>query len=178
MADPCVAVHGCMAYEPPARDLLLRAKYGGDPHPLTALSLLLAELLPPLEADLIVPVPPSRRGLRRRGFDQVRPLARAVARETGVAVHPGLLRRRRGGVPQASLGRAQRQRNMRGRYRCKGRLDGGRVLLVDDVMTTGATLTAAGRSLLAAGAEEVVGVVLFLALQARPASIRSGRATR
>lgn len=164
-----VAVPGCdvvlasIPYEPPARDLLVRAKYAGDPHPLTALAVLFGELLPVEEfvADIVVPVPLSRSRRRRRGYDQVAPLACAVATRMARPLDKKALRRRRGGDAQVGLTRAARRRNLVGRFACVRDLRERRVLLVDDVVTTGATLEAAAKALRDAGAASVAGACLF-----------------
>ena len=159
----CDLVLASVPYEPPVRDLLVRAKYAGDPHPLTALSVLFAELLPveDIVADVIVPVPLSRSRRRRRGYDQVAPLARAVATRMALPIEGRGLRRRRGGDAQVGLTRAARRRNLRGRFVCVRDLSGRRALLVDDVVTTGATLEAAAAALRDAGADMVVAACLF-----------------
>ena len=159
----CDLVLASVPYEPPVRDLLVRAKYARDPHPLTALSVLFAELLPveDIVADVIVPVPLSRSRRRRRGYDQVAPLARAVATRMALPIEGRGLRRRRGGDAQVGLTRAARRRNLRGRFVCVRDLSGRRALLVDDVVTTGATLEAAAAALRDAGADMVVAACLF-----------------
>lgn len=113
---------------------------------------------PAAACELVVPVPLHWRRRLARGFDQAAAIARPLGRRLGIPVIGGLVRRR--GTPrQTSLPRAARRSNLRGafavRRRHARRLAGRRVLLVDDVVTTGATLEAAARALLAAGAAEV-----------------------
>lgn len=104
--------------------------------------------------DLVVPVPlPWPRRLRR-GFNPAEVLAQPVARGLGRPLERLLIRR--WGRRQTGLSRRGRQRNLEGRLRCRRRLDGERVLLVDDVLTTGVTLDAAARCLRRAGAGSVV----------------------
>jgi ComF family protein len=123
------------------------------------------------DTDLIVPVPLHWTRLFRRRYNQAALLAQALGRETGLTVVPDLLQRRRKTPPQGRLGLAQRRRNVRGAFRVhpakRGRLTGQRVLLVDDVLTTGATASACARALLKGGAGAVD--VLTLTRVVRPA---------
>ena len=88
---------------------------------------------------------------RERGFNQAREIAIHVARRTGLPLAAPLLRIA-AGPPQATLEWAQRRRNVRGAFAVAGDVRGARIALVDDVMTTGATLAEASRTLVAAGA--------------------------
>ena len=93
----------------------------------------------------------------RRGYDQVELLARAVGRELGMTPVP-LLRKIRHNRPQSGIsGMAERRANVLGVYRENGReqIVGKRILLLDDILTTGATAGEAARALLTAGAKEV-----------------------
>lgn len=111
------------------------------------------------EADLIVPVPLHARRLWWRRSNQSALLAAEVARRTGRRLEPLLLRRIRPTEQQVGLTADQRDRNVRGAFRVaeggKAVISGRRVLLVDDVYTTGATVKAASRALLRAGAVAV-----------------------
>jgi ComF family protein len=108
-------------------------------------------------AAALVPVPLSRARRRERGYNQAELIARGVARETGIPIRLGILKRIRERPPQAGLSRSARRKNVTGVYRAKlpPRLRGEVLLLVDDVLTTGATAEAASRALLAAGAGAV-----------------------
>jgi ComF family protein len=107
-------------------------------------------------ADL-VPVPLHPRRRRERGFNQAELLALALARGSGLEVGAGLLVRRRDTSPQAGLSAASRRRNVTGAFaaRHRPRLVGRTLVLVDDVITTGATAAACARVLKQAGAAEV-----------------------
>ncbi|WP_233234347.1 ComF family protein [Bordetella sp. LUAb4] len=112
---------------------------------------------------VLVPVPAARASLRRRGFNPAGEIARELARATGLPLRPAWLRRVAEGPRQASLDRAARLGGAASTYACPSRLPACPVLLVDDVMTTGATLNAAAAALLAAGASEVLCLVAMRA---------------
>ena len=103
--------------------------------------------------DAVVPVPLHRSRLRRRGFNQAELLARGVSRKINAPVS-GTLQVVRRIRDQVVLSAAGRRANVAGAYSARDRI-GGRVLLIDDVFTTGATMSACAEALLGAGAEEV-----------------------
>lgn len=105
-----------------------------------------------LRAVVPVPLHPSRQ--RQRGYNQAELLARAVAAELGVPVLP-LLVRTRATAQQARQHATERRGNLAGAFAVRGELPGGRLLLVDDVMTTGSTFLACRDALEAAGAGEL-----------------------
>lgn len=121
-------------------------------------------------ADLIVPVPMSRLRLILRRYNQAAILANDVSRLSGVPVAPVALRRRKATSRQVGLTRAQRLENVSGAFevpaRWRARVAGRRVILVDDVVTTGATADACARALKRARAAQVD--VLALALVCDP----------
>lgn len=139
-------------------------KFGGREDLCGPLASCLAENLSAHAAALgqpvvVVPVPlhPSR--LAQRGFDQATPFARAVARVLGVPFRRAL-RRVRATPPQSRLSAAARRANVHDAFASVARVPPGAVVLVDDVLTTGATASACAACLLAAGAERVVVVTL------------------
>lgn len=105
--------------------------------------------------DLIVPVPLHPRRLRERSYNQSLLLAREVGRSLQVPVAGHLLQRTRDTESQRQFSAAAREENIRRAFRLQGRLAGEKILLVDDVMTTGATVTACSRELLRGGGREV-----------------------
>jgi ComF family protein len=141
------------------RELILKLKFGRDPHPATALGALLGDVLVSSafarDADAIVPIPLSRSRARRRGFNQADLIASAVGRRLGVPLLPGILRRPVHRPPQADLGPTERGRNVRGVFRAGEGGFGRAVLLLDDVITTGHTMAEAANTILAAGARRV-----------------------
>ncbi len=150
------------SYAGPLGALLRRGKYGGDEHALRLVGHQLARMFAEergigLEGwlpDLVVPAPTSPGRSFWRGFDAVHLLANPVATAVGLPLSPRL--RRWGGAPQASLDADARRSNLRGRIHPLQPIpEGSRVLLVDDVVTTGATAVACADALLGAGAGEV-----------------------
>lgn len=118
------------------------------------------------EADLLVPVPLHRRRLWGRRFNQAGELAKVVGRERGIPIAHEALVRRKATRSQVGLSVSERARNLSGAFRVEteGRalVAGKRVVVVDDVMTTGSTLNSAARVLRRAGAAEVDALVFAL----------------
>jgi ComF family protein len=108
--------------------------------------------------DRIVPIPLHRSRMARRGFNQAAVLAREVAGGLGCGFEDSL-QAVRGTRDQVHLSAAERRANVRGAFRARSRV-GGRVLLVDDVLTTGATLSEGARVLREAGADEIYALCL------------------
>lgn len=111
------------------------------------------------DCDLLVAVPLHRGRLMSRRYNQSAELARALARITGKPFIPGAIRRRRATRQQTGLGLRARQDNVRGAFAVADamapRLASRKILLIDDVLTTGATVEAAARALLRSGAERI-----------------------
>jgi ComF family protein len=148
-----------LAYRGVARDLVLALKFGRRPPAALPLGRLLADavLAAGRPGDLVVPVPLSAARFRGRGFDQAEEIARVVSAATGLERGRGALLRRRAARPQSTLSRAARRRGPRGAFLARrARVEGRCVLLVDDVVTTGATASACARALRRAGALRVV----------------------
>ncbi|WP_196813078.1 ATP-binding protein [Azospirillum brasilense] len=122
------------------------------------------ELLTMADADLLAPVPLHRLRLFRRRYNQAALLAQAAGRQAGRPVIPDMLIRRRSTPSQGGLDRSGRRRNVKGAFAVRPGLEprvaGKRIVLVDDVLTTGATLSECARVLLRAGAERVDALTL------------------
>lgn len=147
-----------LLYVEPTDRLIHRLKYEGYFALAGPLSDFLIEGWPAWQQppDLILPIPLHPRRQRRRGYNQSELLARPLARERFIDFSAAALRRTRHTVPQVGLGPAERADNVRGAFAADAALVRGRhILLVDDVLTTGATMSSAAEALLAAGARTV-----------------------
>jgi ComF family protein len=153
-------------FRTPVETWIRRFKYprpglaGLDPEAAAALRALVCEAAaraPGPAPDLVVPIPLHARRLRERGFNPACELARAVARAVRRRLAPRALARLRDTASQTGLSRAARSRNVRGAFRARAPVP-PRIWLVDDVVTTGSTLSEAARALRRAGARHVVGV--------------------
>jgi ComF family protein len=111
------------------------------------------------EAEVLVPVPLHRRRLAVRRFNQAHALAKAIFAQCGVPADPFILARVKPTPSQVGLSRSQRALNLQGAFRVSdgmaARIEGRAVVLIDDVMTSGATANAASRALLRSGAKRV-----------------------
>ena len=149
------------AYTPPILQAIQRFKYGNKRYLAADLAALALPALPAdLQVDCVVPVPLTASRERQRGYNQSRLLADEVARRLDRPLDGNLLIRLRDTPPQTSLPRARRLANVRGSFRALRKLSGARILLVDDVTTTGATIEAATRALRRRGAVWVGALVL------------------
>ena len=144
----------------PADVLVQALKFRGELALAPVLARALDGRLAAREVDVILPVPLAPERLSGRGFNQAGELARVLARSTGVRLDVALLRKSRATEPQASLPLEARRGNVRGAFACASRLEGASVAVVDDVMTTGATLDEVAGTLKDAGARSVVNWVV------------------
>ena len=144
------------SYEGALRQLIHLYKYRRIKPLARTLSDMLARALPrDQQFDAVVAVPLHWRRKRARGFNQSELLARSMAKRCGIRlIHP--VRRRRATSVQAGLSNSRRRENVAGAFKAKpGAAGGMRILLVDDVMTTGATASACAQALKRAGAKSV-----------------------
>jgi ComF family protein len=162
LLEPAATPGAVFQYGGPIADAIHRFKYRGRSDLAEALGSLMARaaIAHGGEIDAVVPVPLHWRRRRWRGYDQAALLARPIARSLGVPVLVRGLRRTRHTPSQIDLPHKERRRNVAGAfapYRVRG---AARVLLIDDVRTTGATLEAARSALRAGGVAEVRSLVL------------------
>lgn len=162
---PVAYLLAACAYAYPVDRIVRAAKFAGDTAAAAALAQALVDKVSDrlLPCDRIVPMPLAALRYLRRGYNPVLVLARALGAATETPVGADVLRRVRGGPPQSRLGAAARRANVSGAFAARGLVPGERVLLVDDVATTGATLSAAAAALVDAGAGRVDAVVLAAA---------------
>jgi len=134
-------------------DAIHRLKYEQRDDLASALEVLF-DACPVPKSDVVAPIPLHPRRLRHRGYDQARLLAAGAARRFGLPMAP-MLRRVRETGQQVGRDRTARGRNVRGAFAPAAEVLGLRVCLIDDVLTTGATASAAAEALLSAGAARV-----------------------
>ena len=150
-----------MRYDGATIDLIVKYKFKGDIRLAGFLAGLMDGPLDELAAggkiDLIVPVPLHADRLRERGYNQAQLLAKMISEQRGIPMDRWVLRRKRATAPQIGLPIKDRRLNVRGAFIVKKpeRVADKTVLVVDDVLTTGATVSECSRVLLAAGAAKV-----------------------
>jgi ComF family protein len=155
------ATRAALAYEFPGDALVHALKFRGELALAGLLGGVLAKVVMAEDVDCVVPVPLSAERLQRRGYNHAAEIARHVARRISkLPVELQLCVRSRDTPPQMELPFAERQRNVRGAFRCTRSALGRRIAVVDDVMTTGATLNEIASVLKAAGASRVVNWVV------------------
>ncbi|SNB46914.1 ComF family protein [Geobacter sp. DSM 9736] len=163
---PPLTMRGALLYEGKARELIHRFKYQHKVQICRPLGLFTAELLgnfvSAASPSLIIPVPLHPRKLRERGFNQSLLLGQVLARQWRVPLCRRSLRRTRFTLPQTELSAEERAANVRGAFAVwdDAAIRGKRILLVDDVCTTGSTIRECAKVLLRSGSEEVFAVTV------------------
>ena len=155
------------SYREPLRSCIHALKYDGNTRLAEPLGRLLAQAYQyySLQADAIIPVPLHGERQKQRGYNHAHLLAEVCAAQVNVPLYEDMVIRCRATPAQVGLAASERLQNVAGAFRCStafatGRLYGRRIVIVDDVYTTGATLESCARPLFAAGAREVWGLVL------------------
>lgn len=107
------------------------------------------------QIDLIIPIPLYKKKLRKRGYNQAEILARALSEGTGIPMNTRILIRQRETAPQKKLNDKERRKNIRGAFVVLKQVRGKKIVLIDDIYTTGSTLDEAALVLKKAGAQNV-----------------------
>jgi ComF family protein len=156
-------IRSAVIFEGPLRQAIHHLKYSGR----TSLAEPLGSFLiarwqaSPLPADMIVPVPLHQARLRERGYNQSTLLAGPLARASDLPIVEAALQRVKATMPQVALNAAERKANVQDAFEARADLvQGKRILLIDDVCTTGATLEACSHALKRAGAKSVWALTL------------------
>lgn len=149
-------------YAPPVDRMVAALKFGGRLPLAEAFGRLLARAGAQLlrDADAICPVPLAFERQAERGFNQAQEIARRVAADCGRRLRTDILLRVRHTSAQMDLAPAERRRNVRGAFVARGALEGMQIVVVDDVMTTGATLEEIAAALKRSGASRVSNLVV------------------
>ena len=149
-------------YAPPVDRMIAALKFGGRLPLAAAFGRLLARHAHGVlqAADAICPVPLAFERQAERGFNQSHEIARCCAGRRGARLRPDILLRTRHTVAQTELSLAERRRNLRGAFAARGDLSEQHVVVIDDVMTTGATLDEVAAALKRAGARRVTNLVV------------------
>lgn len=163
------ATIAALAYEFPADVLVQALKFRGELALARLLGDLLAARVSGKGVDCLIPVPLSPGRLRSRGYNQSLEIARHVARATGTRLEPDLCERRRDTPVQMDLPLAARAKNVRGAFHCPRLVADARIAVLDDVMTTGATLDEVAGTLRRAGAAHVENWVIARTFPSTPA---------
>jgi ComF family protein len=156
------ATHARYRYDFPLDRLLQHFKYGQR---LLVASLFDMASLPGAQADAVIAVPSTPAHMRQRGFNPALELAKPVAQSLKLPLLLNAITRPHDAPAQASLPWKDRQKNIRNAFECHADLSGKRIIVVDDVMTTGATLNEMARTLKRHGAAFVENRVIARALK-------------
>jgi ComF family protein len=146
-------------YEGALRESIHLYKFGGVRRLSRPLSLLL-QSLPIPRVDAIIPVPLHENSLRRREFNQTARIACRLSRDQGIPLRLRTLDKVRETLPQTEVSGKERLSNVKNAFSVRGDLEGLRLLLLDDVITTGATVRTCAEALIGAGAKDIVVLAL------------------
>lgn len=150
-----------LSYAFPVDALVHSLKYQGNLTMAPVLAdLLTARMGAVALPDFIIPMPLHSARLRERGFNQALEIARSVSKKTGIALLPAACKRIKNTPSQTGLPWKEREKNIKGAFTCKADLAGRRIAILDDVMTTGATLNELAKVLRKNGATHVSGYVV------------------
>lgn len=147
------------AYEGTIKEAIHLFKYSYITRFADAISSLMFNLVLP-EADVIIPVPITKKRLKERGFNQTLLIARRLGVRYNIPVHFNLLAKIKDTEHQVLLTGSKRRLALKGAFKTTQKIEGQRIILVDDVMTTGTTLNECAKTLIAGGASKVYGIVI------------------
>jgi len=165
------AARAAFVFTGPAQELIHRFKYGHKTHLDKPLALLTARSLEnfigKIEADLVIPVPLHKKRLRWRGYNQAVLLASVLAKKWEIPLTRDGMSRIRWTEPQINLSGDERRHNIKGAFAITkpGLITGKRVMLVDDVITTGSTVVECAKTLKKGGAAEVFVIAVARTVQ-------------
>lgn len=140
------------------KELIYQLKYYGHRETAIFLSQHISPNLANLKIDLVTYVPATGKSQRRRGYNQAQILAKEVAKSMNLPLQSTLLRLRH--TDQIGLGRSQRFDSVKGNFLSRGNQIGKNILIIDDVITTGATLNECAKILKASGAKKIWGLAV------------------
>lgn len=155
--DSTVALY---LFQEPIKALIHAGKFGQQWPIFQLLAEQLAQTLAPPRVDYLIPLPLHRARLAERGFNQALEVAQILSSQWHIPLQRNLLQRIRDTEHQARLSARARWKNLRGAFSCNTDCTGKRILVLDDVMTSGASLQVAAKTLKAAGAEQVINLVI------------------
>jgi len=157
-APPQDSAWAAFTYRAPVSQQIVALKFRGQLAPAYVLGAVMAERLarrPQPLPELLIPVPLHDARLRRRGYNQALELARQIGRRLGIPLQPGAARRVRATGEQTRLDAAARRRNVRGAFEIGAVVRNRHIALLDDVITTGATVAEAAHAARRAGAARI-----------------------
>ncbi|KAA0273727.1 MAG: ComF family protein [Chloroflexi bacterium] len=153
-------------FEEPLRSALHKLKYRRDLSMGDAIAAHMLTFVRGLNwnADLIIPIPLGKQRLRERGYNQVAMIAKPLAMGLGIDYSPNALVRKKETRSQVGLSREERQKNVSGAFQANAGVNGKIVLIIDDVSTTGSTLSSGAETLYASGARDVFALTIARAM--------------
>lgn len=160
------ALRAWAAFDEPVQSALHKLKYRRD---ISMGDALAAQMIPFVKSlnwrvDLLIPIPLSRERMKERGYNQVAMIANPLAMALGIRYAPNGLVRQKATRSQVGLSRAERRNNVHEAFRAGDDIKSKSILIVDDVSTTGSTLSAGAQALHAAGASQVFALTVARAL--------------
>lgn len=147
-------------FQEPIKALIHAGKFGQQWPIFRLLAEQIAQAIAPPAVDYLVPLPLHRTRLAERGFNQALEMAQILQQQWQIPLQHHLLQRVRDTEHQARLSANARWKNLRGAFSCNSDCKGKRILVLDDVMTSGASLQAAAKALKTAGAAQVINLVI------------------